>query len=185
MKILYGVCVLVILLVAMSGCTQQQATTVPTPEPTAEPTMPPATVVETSTPAPTMATAEVTDVVTTEATPAATPKPELTHSKTTKIYIRNNTFVPAEIMVLPGTGITWVNEDRAVHKIKTLPDIGIKFTSSDIVSGATFGYTFSEKEGTYGYIDPYTNATGIVIVKKGESVLGAPKQQTPVSTTTP
>jgi plastocyanin len=184
MKIVYGVCILVLLLVVASGCTQQQAAPVPTPEPTAEPTMPPATtVVPAATTVATPETAEATTVVTTAAVPTATPKPELTHSKTTIIYIRNNTFVPQEIMVLPGTGITWVNEDRTVHKIQTLPDIGIKFTSSDIVPGARFGHTFSQNEGSYGYIDPYTNATGLVIIKKGESVVGAPKIQTTVSTT--
>jgi len=177
MKRFFGLCILVILLVAASGCTQPAATTVPTPEPTPEPTMPPATAAETQppviTPEPTAVIEEVTTIVTT----TATPMPELTHSKTTVVYIRNNTFVPREMMVLPGTGITWVNEDRAVHKVQTLPDMGIKFVSGDIVHGASFGYTFSQKEGTYGYIDPYTNATGIIVVKKGLSVVGAPSQQ--------
>ncbi|PKG31206.1 hypothetical protein [Methanoregula sp.] len=183
MKIVYGVCIFLLLLVAASGCTQQQAAPVPTPEPTTEPTMPPATAVVPAETGATPAPAEVTEVVTTAAVPTATPKPQLTHSQTTIIYIRNNTFVPQEIMVLPGTGIAWVNEDRTVHKIQTLPDIGIKFSSNDIVPGARFGHTFSQNEGSFGYIDPHTNATGLVIVKKGESVVGAPKIQTTVSTT--
>jgi plastocyanin len=139
-----------------------------------------------ATPAATVAAStEPTAEITQAAEPEATPKPVLTHSKTTVIYIRNNTFVPQEMMVLPGTGITWINEDKTVHSVKTLPDIGIKFVSGEIVPGATFGYTFSEKEGTYGFIDPTTNATGMIIVKKGESVLGAPKVQTPTATATP
>lgn len=180
-----GLCILVILLVAASGCTQPAATTVPTPEPTKEPTMPPATAVETQPPVTTTTPEEVIEEITVDVTLTATPRPELTHSKTTVIYIRNNTFVPQEMMVLPGTGITWVNEDRTVHKIQTLPDVGIKFVSGEIVHGASFGYTFSQKEGTFGYIDPYTNATGIIVVKKGLSVVGAPSQQrTAIPTTT-
>ncbi len=184
MKKFFGLCILVILLVAASGCTQPAATTVPTPEPTPEPTMPPVTAAETEIAVSTPVPAEITGEVTTVVTISATPKPELTHSKTTVIYIRNNTFEPQEIMVLPGTGITWVNEDRTVHKIKTLPDIGIKFVSGDIIYGASFGYTFSQKEGTFGYIDPNTNATGIIVIKKGLSVVGAPTQQTTVPTAT-
>ena len=186
MKRFFGLCIIVIMLVAASGCTQQAtqpaATPVPAAEVTQEVTMPPAT----QEPVTVSTTSEVTQVpveTQTVAAPAETPKPELTHSKTTVIYIRNNTFVPDEMMVLPGTGITWVNEDSTVHIIKTLPDIGIKFTSSDIVKGASYGYTFSEKEGTYRYYDPYTNATGVIIVKKGASVLGAPTLQTTVPVT--
>ena len=180
MKKFFGLCILVILLVAASGCTQPAATTVPTPEPTPEPTMPPVTAAETEIAVSTPVPIEVTTVITTEATPS----PELTHSKTTVIHIRDNAFEPQKIMVLPGTGITWVNEDRTVHKIQTLPDVGIKFVSGDIVYGASFGYTFSQKEGTFGYIDPYTNATGIIVVKKGLSVVGAPTRQTTIPTAT-
>lgn len=191
MKKFLGLCILLIVLVAASGCTQPAAQTTVTPAPTtvevtdvptAEPTMPAATPDETEVPAATTQATEKPTVkptanVTKVATTAATPVPVLTHSKTTTIYIRNNTFVPKEIMVLPGTGITWVNDDKTVHAVKTLPDIGIKFSSSDLMSGASFGYTFGENEGTYGFIDPYTNATGMVIIKRGASVVGAPTLQ--------
>ena len=175
--------ILVLLLVTASGCTQPAQTAIPTPEPTAEihaavttpdATMPVATVKETSAPT---ATTEIPEEVTTVITTASTPKPVMTPStKITKIYIRNNTFVPQELTVLPGTGITWINEDKTVHQIKTLPTTTIKFTSSDMFTGASFGYTFGENEGTFGFFDPYTNATGVVIVKKGESFVGMPKK---------
>lgn len=189
MKKILGLCILLIVLVAASGCTQPAAQPTVTPAPTtevvtevatAEPTMPAATPEETEMPAATtQATAKPTVKPTANVTKVATatPAPALTHSKTTTIYIRNNTFVPKEIMVLPGTGITWVNEDKTVHAIKTLPDIGIKFTSSDMMSGASFSYTFGETEGTFGFIDPYTNVTGMVIIKRGASVVGAPTLQ--------
>jgi plastocyanin len=191
MKRFFGLCILVILLVAASGCTQPAQTAIVTPEPTAdmpaevpttEATMPVATVEETSAP---IATPEMTEEVTTVITTATTPKPVMTPStKITTIYIRNNTFVPQELTVLPGTGITWVNEDKTVHTIKTLPTTTIKFSSSDLVPGASFGYTFGENEGSYGFFDTYTNATGVVIVKKGESVVGVSTRQIPVQTTT-
>ncbi len=193
MKRFFAVCVFVVLLVAATGCTQT-ATTTPTPvptavvttqEPTPDMTMPPATAEPTAAPtaeATPAATAEVTTAVAEETTPAVaaetTAKPELTFSKTTTIYIRNNSFVPQEMMVLPGTGIRWVNDDRTLHQIKTLPDTKVKFTSADLVNGATFSYTFGENEGTFGYFDTYTNATGVIIIKKGSSIAGAPPMQT-------
>jgi plastocyanin len=192
MKKFIGLCILVILLVAASGCTQPAKTVAATPEPTANPatevptpeaTMPPTTVETTMVPT-TAATIAVTLEPTAKPTTVATPKPVMTPSiKVTTIYIRNNTFVPQELTVLPGTGITWINEDHTVHALKTMPTTPFKFSSGDVMPGAQWGYTYGENEGTFGFIDPYTNATGMIIVKKGESVLGAPTMQTPVPTT--
>lgn len=192
MKKFIGLCILVILLVAASGCTQPAKTVAATPEPTANPTaevptpeatMPP-TAVETTIVPTTTATVMVTENVTAKPTAVATPKPVMTPSiKVTTIYIRNNTFVPQELTVLPGTGITWINEDHTVHALKTLPTTPFKFSSGDVMPGAQWGYTYGENEGTFGFIDPYTNAAGMIIVKKGESVLGAPTMPTPVPTT--
>jgi plastocyanin len=192
MKKFFGLCILVILLVVASGCTQP-TTTAATPVPTAvitteiptpEVTMPPTEVATTIAPTPEPTTAAaVTTEVTAETTTVTTPKPVMTPStKVTTIYIRNNTFVPSELTVLPGTGITWINDDRTVHTIRTVPQSPIKFIAGDIVPGASFGYTFGENEGTFGFIDTYTNATGMIIVKKGESFVGAPALQTPTPT---
>lgn len=196
MKKFFGLCILVILLVAASGCTQPAKPATVTPEPTAiaatevptpEATMPPVPVETTVVPTTVSATASAaaTPEVTALPTTVATPKTVMTPSiKVTTIHIRNNTFVPQELTVLPGTGITWINDDKIVHSIKTMPTTPFKFNSGDVVSGASFGYTFGDTEGTYGFIDPYTNATGMIIVKKGESVLGAPTLQTPTPATT-
>jgi plastocyanin len=105
-------------------------------------------------------------------------------TKVTVIYIRNNTFVPQELTVLPGTGITWINEDRVAHNVKTTPTTTVKFNSGDLMPGASFGYTFGETVGTYGFMDATTNATGRIIIKKGESFVGAPSQATVVPTVT-
>jgi plastocyanin len=191
MKKFFGLCILVILLVAASGCTQPAKTVTPVPTavvatemPTAEATMPP-TAVETTIAPTTTATVAITANVTEKPTTAATPKPVMTPStKITTIYIRNNTFVPQELTVLPGTGITWINDDKTAHAIKTTPASPFKFSSGDVMPGAQWGYTYGENEGTFGFIDTYTNATGVIIVKKGESVLGAQTMKTPAPTTT-
>jgi plastocyanin len=194
MKKFIGLCILVILLVAASGCTQQAkpATTTPVPTevvtaavvtteiPVTETTTMPPTVLETTV-IPTANATEVMTVVSTTASPKTVNTPS---TKITTIYIRNNTFVPTELTVLPGTGITWINDDKTVHSIRTLPQTKIMFNSMDVMPGASFGYTFGENEGTFGFIDTYTNATGMIIVKKGESVLGSPQISTPVPTTT-
>jgi plastocyanin len=191
MKKIIGFCILLILLVAASGCTQSakpattpvpttvEATVVPT---TAVVTVPSTTVAATVVPTTAAAVKNVTTVATTAvtnvtvaATTVVTPKTVMTPStKVTVIYIRNNTFVPQELTVLPGTGITWINDDQTVHSIRTLPQSPFKFVSGDIVPGATFGYTYTQDEGSYGFYDPGTNATGMIIIKKGESFVGNP-----------
>jgi plastocyanin len=195
MKKFFGLCILVILLVAASGCTQPAATTTTTPAPTTvvttqvatpEPTQPPATVATTVAPTTVVTTevpvanvtAKVTEVVTTAAKPKATATPS---TKITTIYIRNNTFVPNELTVLPGTGITWINDDKVVHAIKTNAQSPFKFDSGDMIPTASYMYSYTANEGSYGYFDPTTNATGVIIIKKGESFVG---MGTPLPTAT-
>jgi plastocyanin len=171
MKKYIGCALLVILLVTLSGCTQQvqpaPETPGPTPEPTPVPTAEP-------TPEP---TPELTTIVTTvPATTAATMAPQI---KITTIYIRNNTFVPAQLTVYPGTGITWVNDDHVIHVVKSAGASAGKFTSGEIIYGGSFGYTFGDKEGSYEFTDPnYPEMTGTIVVMRGQSIAGAPPQQT-------
>jgi plastocyanin len=122
----------------------------------------------------TAATPEVTANVTT----AATARPDMTPStKVTTIHIRNNTFVPDQLTVLPGTGITWINDDAVTHVVKASGDSAGKFTSSPMVTGASFIYTFGEATGTYEFMDPaYPDMKGAIIVKNGDAVVGAPTQ---------
>lgn len=173
MKTTLGLFLLVLVLIAASGCTTQQVTpevtattpvsltvvptTINTPLPTAVPTA-----------LSTTAAPEVTAKVTT-VTP---PKPRITAStKITIIHIRNNTFVPAELTVLPGTGITWINDDSVTHIVKATGDAKGKFTSAEMMNGAQFMYTFGEASGTYEFGDPkYPTMTGRIIVKKGETL---------------
>jgi plastocyanin len=157
-----GLFILLIVLVALSGCTQE----------TAAPT-----------------TVTPTDVVTTGApsnmtiamTMAPTPRVSMTPStKITTIHIRNNTYVPNELTVLPGTGIRWINDDSVMHIVKASGDHVGMFTSSGIMNGGQYGYTFGETPGIYEFTDPgYPNMKGAIIVKKSEPISGAPIIQTP------
>jgi len=183
MKRLLGLFVLVIVLAMVSGCTQPATTNATPVETTVVPTTTTATVSPTeATPVPTTEAAPVatvtqtiTTMATTVATVAKTAAPVMTPStKITTIYIRNNTFVPQELTVLPGTGVIWVNDDATVHAIKTTGSHAGMFSSGDFVKGSQWDYTFGANEGTFNFIDTYSNATGVIIVKKGESLVGNP-----------
>jgi plastocyanin len=159
MKKFIGLFILVIAFVAFTGCTQQpvtepvtttQPTIVITTIPTAE-----LTVVPTSIP---------TKVVTTQ--PPTTKRTESPSGKVvTLIHLKNNSFVPQVLTVLPHTGITWKNDDETVHSLKMSSSEG-GFNSGEIIPGATWTYTFGSWEGTYEIADPqYPNMKGSVIIK--------------------
>ena len=171
MKKFIGLFILVIGLVMISGCTQPAqpvavTTTVATTVPTVPPTV--ATPVPTMVPT-TVATPQSTTVIaTTVATAVKTPIPvQIASTKITTFYIRNNSFVPQLLTVLPGTGITWINDDKAVHAIKITGTHAGMFNSGDFMAGTQVTTDFGP-EGTYDFIDTYSNATGMIIVKKGE-----------------
>ena len=174
MKKFIGLFILVIALVMISGCTQPaQPVAVTTPVATAVPTVPPTV----ATMVPTMMPPVVTTVL---SKPKITLVPQIT-----KIifYMRNNTFVPKELTVLPGTGITWVNEDLIVHSVKTTGTHTGMFNSGDIIPTATWDYTFGASEGVFEFVCPdHPDMKGTIVVKNGESVVGAPTMPTPSPT---
>ena len=186
MKKIIGLLILIIVLVAFSGCTQQAKTpSVTTTVPTAVATVvatPAATtaapVTEATTqvvPAETGIVANVTAPVGNATVPAAaqTVVPKVTFAKVLFVHIANNTFSPSTIMVLPGTRITWINDDRTVHSVKTIAGSAAKFNSGDIAPTVQWGYDFGENEGTFQYADGYNpNVTGTVIIKKGQVMYG-------------
>ncbi|MFA4877322.1 MAG: hypothetical protein WC586_07900 [Methanoregula sp.] len=188
MKKLLGFCILVILLVAISGCTQQaQPTQVTTPQPTVPPTVatmeptPIPTVIFTpvattiaalETPLPVVTSANVTTEV---PTVLATPRVSLTpQTKITTISMTNNTFSPKELTVLPGTGITWRNDDTVTHAVKGITETGsTMFNSGDIIPTSTWSYTFGDRVGSFTVIDPgYPQMKCIIIVKEGSNFSG-------------
>ena len=172
MKKFIGLFILLIGLVMISGCTQPaQPAAVTTPvATTVVPTVPPTV----ATPAPTIVPTTVatpqstTAIATIVATVVKTPIPVQTAStKITTFYIRNNSFVPQLLTVLPGTGITWINDDKTVHAIKMTGTHAGMFNSGDFIAGSQVSTDFGQ-EGTFEFIDTYSNATGMIIVKKGE-----------------
>lgn len=165
MKKLICFVIFMIAFVCFTGCTQPavpeavtpQPTIVPTTVPTAEltlaPTMVPTTVVTTVLPIVTRTTSPSTKVVTT-------------------IHMQNNLFVPQELTVLPGTGITWINDDSVVHSVKTTGNATGMFNSGDIISGSQWSYTFGEREGRYEFTCSYhPDMKGAVIIKRSDSSL--------------
>ncbi|MDP2798056.1 MAG: cupredoxin domain-containing protein [Methanoregula sp.] len=150
-----------------------QPAAVTTPVATAVPTVPPTEVTMVPTPAPTMVPITVTMVL---STPKITLVPQTTK---TIFYMRNNTFVPQELTVLPGTGITWVNEDFIIHSVKTTGIHAGVFNSGDIIPGASSGNTFGTA-GVFEFTCPdHPDMKGTIVVKEGASVVGAPTMQTP------
>lgn len=180
MKLFIGVLILVMLLAAASGCTAQQAKTPSTAAPA--PTPAPAAEVPAGETTPVPATLPVTIAATGTAaegtariTATATPRPSNTWSvRYLTIHIRNNTYIPDQLTILPGAGVTWINDDSVIHVVKATGDSAGKFTSADMVSGAEFHYTFGEKTGTFEFGDPkFPEMKGAIIVRSGESVVGA------------
>jgi VCBS repeat-containing protein len=189
MKLLMGFIILLVALVAVTGCTQTASpsaqTTTATTAPVTEVTTAATTAATVATMAPntteTMvanmtapagnvtAPAEnvtaVAENVTTAAT--ATVAPTLTPaSMVTTIHITSAGFTPQTDVVLPGTGINFVNNDNVSHSIMTIGNNTGMFNSGAIVPNGGFSYTFSENSGTFVYaLADNTTVTGTIIVQ--------------------
>lgn len=172
MKKIFGFIILLIALVVFAGCTQQAApvpvttlpTTIPTPVPTAE-----------ITPVPTLLPTTVVTTVVTTALPTATRTESPSTRLLTTIHMKDNSFVPQLLTALPGTGITWINDDTTAHSLKmSFSDGG--FNSGDILPGSQWSYTFGKKEGTFNISDiHHPDMKGTIVVKTTASVVGNPQ----------
>lgn len=169
MKKIIGFIILLVVLVACAACTQQATpapvttppTTIPTPVPTTEITLVPTTLPKTV----------VTTVLPT-ATRTESPQTKLL----TRIQMKNNAFVPQELVALPGSGITWINDDTTAHSLKmSFSDGG--FNTGDILPGSQWSYDFGKREGTYNISCIYhPEMKGTVVIKKTASILGNPQK---------
>ena len=95
-----------------------------------------------------------------EAAPAAAPLPADVGpvSDDPTVAVRDNVFVPEELVVTIGTEVTWEWEGRAAHDV-----VGDGFQSELIVEG-TFTHTFTA-EGAYAYVCTlHPRMTGTVYV---------------------
>jgi plastocyanin len=62
------------------------------------------------------------------------------------IIIQNFSFNPSTLTVKQGAKATWINEDSAIHRIKSE-----NFNSQDLAQGDKFEFTFKNK-GSFDYI---------------------------------
>jgi plastocyanin len=160
MKKYIGFVILVIAFVCLTGCTQQAVPEVVTTPPTTVPTVVPTTEL---TPAPTTLPITVVKTVIPVATRTTSP---MNMRVVTTIYMRNNTFIPEELTAMPGTGITWINDDSAVHSVKTIGNATGMFNSGDILPGSQWSNTFGQREGRYEYACSYhPEMKGAIIIK--------------------
>jgi plastocyanin len=160
MKKFIGLIILMIAFVAFTGCTQQAVpepvtTTPPTAVPT---TVPTAELTPKPTPAPTTVVTTLPPTVKRTESPSTKP--------VTTVHMRNNAFVPQVLTALPGTGITWINDDDSVHSIKMSGTNNAGFNSGDIMPGASWPYTFGSREGTFAISCAYhPEMKGTIIIK--------------------
>ena len=166
MKLLMGFIVLLVALVAVTGCTQTASPSAPaTTVPTAMPTPLPTTVVANMTTMVPTANATAVPVNTTEeATPAMpTPTPA---TMVTTIQLTSAGFTPQTDIVLPGTGVSFLNNDNVTHTIIGMGNSTGTFNSGALIPGTAFQYTFSKSTGVlyYGLADNPT-VTGTIIIQ--------------------
>ena len=82
------------------------------------------------------------------------------------VSMDHNTFIPGEITVVPGTTVTWINNEAMPH---TVVDSNKGFRSKALVKDASFSFTFATA-GDYSYLcSIHPNMKGKVIVKAGAS----------------
>jgi plastocyanin len=82
------------------------------------------------------------------------------------VSMDHNTFIPGEIIVAPGTTVTWVNDETMPH---TVVDLNKGFRSKTLVKDAKFSFTFTTA-GDYSHMcSIHPNMKGKVIVKPGAS----------------
>jgi len=71
----------------------------------------------------------------------------------THVYMRHEAFTPAHIQVVPGTTVTWTNQDNVPHNVMISPDVittSPNWQSALLYPGQSFSYTFTSG-GTFQY----------------------------------
>ena len=83
------------------------------------------------------------------------------------VNVQNFAFDPPNIVVAPGTTVTWVNADRAPHTV-TATDPAGAFDSGTLRPGQSFSFTFTQPGTTYAYYCAiHPSMTGTVTVTGG------------------
>jgi plastocyanin len=85
----------------------------------------------------------------------------------TTIHITSTGFNPQLDVVLPGTAISWINDDKVPHAVKATGTHAGLFTSDSIQPNSQFKYDFGT-EGTFEYaLIDLPKINGTIIVKAG------------------
>ena len=81
------------------------------------------------------------------------------------VEMKDNSFEPQGIRVKPGTTVTWVNKDPAVHNVRQVESA---FLSPDVNPAGKFIFTL-DQPGRYRYQCTYhhPNMNGVVFVEEG------------------
>lgn len=80
---------------------------------------------------------------------------------TNVIDIQNFAFNPSVLTVKKGETVTWVNNDSALHQIKS-----VTFNSSQLSKGQTFSFTFDDT-GNFDYLcSIHPSMSGKIIVEE-------------------
>jgi plastocyanin len=173
MKKIFGFIILLIACVAFTGCTQQVAPEPVTTSPTTLST--PVSTTE-ATPVPTTLQTTVPTSVSTTVVPTVKRTESPLNKMVTTVHMRNNAFVPEVLTALPGSGITWINDDSVPHSLK-MNEADAGFNTGDIMPGAQWSYTFGKKEGNYSIICiDHPTMKGTIMIKTTGSVIGNPQK---------
>ncbi|HKH76009.1 MAG TPA: cupredoxin family copper-binding protein [Rubrobacteraceae bacterium] len=89
------------------------------------------------------------------------------------VNVQNFAFDPPNIVVAPGTTVTWVNADRAPHTV-TATDPAGAFDSGTLRPGQSFSFTFTQPGTSYAYYCAiHPSMTGTVTVAGGGGTAAA------------
>ena len=106
-------------------------------------------------------------------TPAQAPPVDWRGQKAVSVDVTDNMFTPPNIVVSPGTKVTWTNHGSSVHNIQKAADaidFGAPFGVgiSDFGPGKSYSFTFTKIGNLYAYTCTiHTGMTGHVDVEAG------------------
>lgn len=77
----------------------------------------------------------------------------------TQVCMVGTAFSPANMTVMHGTTVTWMNGDAITHTVMNASSSTEHFSSGNVVAGATFSHAFGVA-GTYNYYCQIHGADG-------------------------
>lgn len=83
-------------------------------------------------------------------TGTAQPTPALPSGMANVVAIKDFSFTPSALTIKAGSTVSWVNQGSAPHTVVSDTSSAVKFTSTELQSGASYSFTFS-KPGVYPY----------------------------------